>query len=117
MEGRRKGKGTREERGAGEDEEKEAGSLEDKGSLRVWGPLTHSLSRQWAAVSTHSGDIRSSSAEVLLDLEGKSARILVKSDDLILQKPKSGAHSAWRSLMFPGDEVAARTAAVLSFLQ
>lgn len=30
MEGRRKGKGTREERGAGEDEEKEAGSLEDK---------------------------------------------------------------------------------------
>ena len=112
------GKGRRQGRREGREKMKKRGQgvLKTRKSSRLGSPNTYP-SRQWAAVSTHSGDIRVPPQKCSLDLEGKSARILVKSDDLILQKPKSGAHSAWRSLMFPKDEVVARTAGVLSFLQ
>lgn len=112
--GKGRGQGRRE--GREKMKKRRKGVLKTRKSSRLGSPNTY-LSRQWAAVSTHSGDIRVPPQKCSLDLEGKSARILVKSDDLILQKPKSGAHCAWRSLMFPKDEVAARTAAVLSFLQ
>lgn len=77
-------KGTREERGAEKMKKRRQGVLKTRKS-RVWGPLTHTWSRQWAAVSTHSGDIRVPPQKCLDQLK---KRILVKSDDLILQKSK-----------------------------
>ena len=61
------------------------GVLKTRKSSCLGSPNTY-LSRQWAAVSTHSGDIRVPPQKCCLELEGKCARILVKSDDLILQK-------------------------------
>lgn len=69
------------------------GVLKTRRSSRLGSPNAY-LSRQCLAVSTHSGDIRDP-PQKCLDLEGKCARILVKSDDLILQKVQK-----WRSLCF-----------------
>lgn len=70
------------------------GVLKTRKSSRPGSPNAH-LSRQCLAVSTHSGAIRDPPQKCCLDLEGKCARILVKSDDLILQKVQK-----WCSLCF-----------------
>lgn len=95
MEGRRRGKETREGRERREKTMKRRhGVLKTRKSSRLGSPNAH-LSRQCLAVSTHSGAIRDPPQKCCLDLEGKCARILVKSDDLILQKVQK-----WCSLCF-----------------
>ena len=85
--GKEGGKGRRQGRREGREKMKKRrqGVLKTRKSSCLGSPNTY-LSRQWAAVSTHSGDIRVPPQKCCLELEGKCARILVKSDDLILQK-------------------------------